>query len=240
MGNRDINMEKLSDIEDNKRGIPYHTESDNLYERKNVSYGILGGTFNPIHNAHIELATAALKQFHLDKVLLMPNNKPAYKSLYDIVSNEDRAEMVKLAVQGIDGLEFSDMELNRPGLTYTCDTLKLLNMRYPQTEWYFIMGGDSIMYFDKWKEPEKIVRYATLIVSVRNDIDKTTIHHKIEELQSKYSGCRILFEEIEAVDISSSMLRKMINMNEDVSSYMDKRVVDYIKDRQLYMINEGD
>lgn len=235
MEKRDIYMEKLSDIEDNTEEVPYRVESDNLYEHKHASYGILGGTFNPIHNAHIELAEAALRQFQLDKVLIMPNNKPAYKSSYDIVSNEDRANMVKLAIQGIDGLEFSDMELNRQGLTYTCDTLALLNMKYPQTDWYFIMGGDSIMYFDKWREPEKIVKYATLIASVRDDIDKTTVYSKINELKVKYPGSRILFEEMKAIDISSRELRNMINMNEDVSFYMDKKVVDYIKDRRLYM-----
>lgn len=228
-------MENLSYIDDNIDGMPCQTESDNLHERKRASYGILGGTFNPIHNAHIELATAALKQFRLDKVLIMPNNKPAYKSSYDIVSNEDRANMVKLAIQGIDGLEFSDMELNRPGLTYTCDTLELLNMKYPQTDWYFIMGGDSIMYFDKWREPENIVKYATLIASVRDDIDKTIVYSKINELKVKYPESRILFEEMNAIDISSRELREMINMNEDVSFYMDKKVVDYIKDRRLYM-----
>ncbi len=235
MEKRDIYMEKLSDIEDNTEEIFCRMESDNPHEYKSVSYGILGGTFNPIHNVHIELATAALKQFHLDKVLIMPNNKPAYKSSNDIVSNKNRAEMVELAIQDIDGLEFSDMELNRPGLTYTCDTLELLNTKYPQTDWYFIMGGDSIMYFDKWREPEKIVKYATLIVSVREGIDKTTVFKKIEELKMKYPGSRILYEEIEAVDISSRMLRDMINRNEDVSFYMNKSVIDYIKDRQLYM-----
>ncbi|MGN0395570.1 MAG: nicotinate-nucleotide adenylyltransferase [Coprococcus sp.] len=197
--------------------------------------GILGGTFNPVHNGHIELALQALNQFDLDKVFMMPNNKPAYKNQDEIIAKDDRAEMVKLAIRDIEGLEISYTELNRLGLTYTCETLEQLNNMYPDTKWYFIMGGDSIMYFDKWREPEKILRYATLIAAVRADIDKNTIYNKIEELQSKYADCNILFEEIRPIDISSSKLREMISEGLDVSEYMNSNVIEYIKEKKLYI-----
>ena len=104
--------------------------------------GILGGTFNPIHYGHIELGVQALEQFRLDKVLVMPNNKPGYKDISNEVTTDHRVNMIKLAIDGIKGLEYSDFELRRPGITYTSDTLEALHELYPDVHWYFIMGGD--------------------------------------------------------------------------------------------------
>ena len=102
--------------------------------------GILGGTFNPIHYGHIELGVQALEQFRLDKVLVMPNNKPGYKDISNEVTTDHRVNMIKLAIDGIKGLEYSDFELRRPGITYTSDTLEALHELYPDVHWYFIMG----------------------------------------------------------------------------------------------------
>ncbi len=198
--------------------------------------GILGGTFNPIHNGHIELATAAFRQFGLDKVLVMPNNKPAYKAQDKNISNRHRAEMIQLAIAQIEGLQFSSFELNRPGITYTYETLYALYRLYPHVKWHFIMGGDSIMYFEQWKNPELIVKYATLIVTIRDDLDADIIYGKIKELKLIYPDCKILFEDINAVDISSSRLRDMICQGLDVSEYMDKKVIEYIQKNRLYLI----
>ena len=89
--------------------------------------GILGGTFNPIHYGHIELGIQALSQFDLDKVLVMPNNKPAYKDVTSEIAASHRIEMIKLAISDIPGLEYSDFEISRPGITYTSDTLEALH-----------------------------------------------------------------------------------------------------------------
>jgi len=80
--------------------------------------GILGGTFNPIHYGHIELGVQALEQFRLDKVLVMPNNKPGYKDISNEVTTDHRVNMIKLAIDGIKGLEYSDFELRRPGIIH--------------------------------------------------------------------------------------------------------------------------
>ena len=116
---------------------------------QNMKIGILGGSFNPVHNGHLELAKQALEQFALDQIWLMPNHIPAYKKWDRSVTNEDRLHMVELAVKDHDRLRCSDLELQRGGVTYTVDTLAQLHEQYPDTEWYFIMGGDSILAFDR-------------------------------------------------------------------------------------------
>ena len=94
---------------------------------QNMKIGILGGSFNPVHNGHLELAKQALAQFALDQIWLMPNHIPAYKKWDRSVTNEDRLHMVELAVKDHDGLRCSDLELQRGGVTYTIDTLAQLN-----------------------------------------------------------------------------------------------------------------
>ena len=98
--------------------------------------GILGGTFNPVHNAHLAMAQAALEQYGLDRVLFMPSKNPPHKKKEEIVSEEHRSRMIKNAIQGMEKFRFSDFELNREGTTYTSDTLKLLKEKHPNWDIY--------------------------------------------------------------------------------------------------------
>lgn len=112
-----------------------------------MKVGILGGTFDPIHNAHIEIAKTALNQFNLDKVMIMPTPNPPHKDKNTITSNFHRINMIKLAILPYENIEFSDFEINMHDVTYTADTLYLLNELNPDIEYYFILGSDSIMSF---------------------------------------------------------------------------------------------
>ena len=150
---------------------------------QNMKIGILGGSFNPVHNGHLELAKQALAQFALDQIWLMPNHIPAYKKWDRSVTNEDRLHMLELAVKDHDGLRCSDLELQRGGVTYTIDTLAQLHEQYPDTEWYFIMGGDSILVFDTWREPDRILSLSKLIVTTRDQIQAEDVDAKIRHLK---------------------------------------------------------
>ena len=110
--------------------------------------GILGGTFNPIHTVHLQMAGAACNQYDLDEVWFMPSNHPPHKEESDIVSNEHRQRMIQFAISCCKKFRFSDFEYSRPGTTYTSDTLSLLHESYPDTQFYFIMGEDSLRDFD--------------------------------------------------------------------------------------------
>ena len=118
--------------------------------------GIMGGTFNPIHSVHLIMAQVAYHQFHLDKVLFMPSKHPPHKDNSVIISDEHRTRMIQLAIDGNSNFEFSDLELKREVTTYTSDTLTYLTEKNPDTEYYFIIGGDSLEQLENWHKPEVI------------------------------------------------------------------------------------
>ena len=124
--------------------------------------GILGGTFNPIHHGHLILGQTALEDFGLDKVLIVPTKNPAYKKISKNVEIEDRVNMVRMAIENHPGFEFSDIELDREGYTYTVDTLRKLTRLHPDAEYYFIMGADSLYQIESWKDPGQILSMATI------------------------------------------------------------------------------
>lgn len=193
--------------------------------------GILGGTFNPIHNGHIMIAKEALKQYELDKVLVMPNHHPKYRTI-DGAEDSDRSSMVKLAIESIDGLEYSDIEIAREGATYTVDTLTELHQMYPGDEFYFIMGADSLMYFDKWREPDRIVELAYLLVAIRGEDDRDTCLNKRDTLPYKD---KILMLDSPNMPISSSEIRECVRAGEDISDLVPAPVREYIIKHNMYI-----
>ena len=118
--------------------------------------GILGGTFNPIHKGHLALGKAAMEQYDLEEVWLMPSKLPPHKSHFAMLSEEHRLAMTKLAAQTDVRFKPSDFELGREGLTYTADTLELLTKEYPDVRFYFIVGGDSLIKFMHWQAMRKM------------------------------------------------------------------------------------
>jgi nicotinate-nucleotide adenylyltransferase len=199
--------------------------------------GILGGSFNPIHNGHIELGIKAKEQFNLNKIIVMPNNKPAYKDDGQLIGNRDRVNMINMAIQNLGDFEFSDLELTRGGITYTSDTLEFLSARYPEVRWHFIMGGDSVDSFLDWNRPEVITRLASLIVTTRADIDKTNVMVDINKIKEKYPWSDISFEIIDGMDISSSDIRKRVAKGQSISGMVPTQVEEYIKSTGLYSEN---
>lgn len=203
--------------------------------------GILGGTFNPIHAAHIMLARQAYEQLGLDHVLVMPLKKPQLKDASVLVSDEDRTNMIKLAISGIDYLQFSDFELRRDGNTFTSDTVKMLHSMYPDTRFYFIIGGDSLDYFDKWHEPETILANCALCSTGRADYDNKKAAAAIKSLVQKfnnYEACREIPEivnlKMPLMNISSSEIRNRISCSMSIAGMMDDKVINYINGHGLY------
>ena len=193
--------------------------------------GILGGTFDPIHNSHIEIALEAKKQFHLDKVWMMPTPYPPHKDKNAITSNFHRINMIKEAVKDVEGVEYSDIEISRQGETYTADTLYLLKELYPEDEFYFIMGSDSIAYFMNWYRPDVIVKYAKLLVVKRDDESSQKMADKIQEIQEHFQ-IEIGQIQMKASSISSSFIRTA--PYSDIQNMIPKGVYDYIVKNNLY------
>lgn len=183
--------------------------------------GILGGTFNPVHKAHLELAKAAYEQYGLEKILLMVSPNPPHKAGKVIADVFHRNEMVNIAIKPYKYMEFSDFEQNREGFIYTADTLTLLNEKYPENHYYFIVGGDSLDAIDNWYHPEIVLANCTLLAAGRDEIYDETLSKRIDELNHKYNA-DIRMVKLAKFDISSTDVRagELEDVPSDVAEYI--------------------
>lgn len=195
--------------------------------------GIMGGTFNPIHIGHLILAQTALEQFQLDKVLFMPSKNPPHKRNEHILDDKVRATMVQLAIEDNPCFELSTFEMQREGTTYTADTLEQLTKLYPDEEYYFIVGADSLFYLDKWKDPETILKLCTLVAAVRDQRTKKEMEDQITYLSNQYDSTIELLDSPN-IDISSTMIRERAKAELSVEYYVPTRVAEYMAKNNLY------
>ena len=201
--------------------------------------GIFGGTFNPIHSAHIKVAEEALKQFSLDKIWFMPAGAPPHKQNEELVSTGHRCNMILAAIQGNEQFELFDYEVKRDSLSYTAHTMAELRVLYPDVEFYFIIGGDSLLKFEKWREPEKIVQLTNILACGRAGEENALVQEKISELNAKWN-CDIKYFEVPMMEIASKEIRtSLANTNLDkqmfnVSGMLPHAVYDYICTNRLY------
>ncbi len=197
--------------------------------------GILGGTFNPIHRGHLTLALSAYEQYNLDVVWIMVSPAPPHKAASDILNINRRIDMIKLAICDYrDKLEFSDYELKRDGYVYTAETLTLLKNEYPDDEFYFIMGGDSLRDIEKWYMPQIIMEKAVILAAVRNDMDECAVIKHVSYLKSKF-GADIRLLKTKGIPISSTAIRNNIKNNFSVRDMLPLKVEEYIKYNRLYV-----
>lgn len=192
--------------------------------------GIMGGTFNPIHNGHVALADAAYKTFSLDKVLFMPSGNSYMKQ--HVLDNSKRVSMVSKAIESISYFELSTIEVERFGNTYTSETLQQLTQQNPDVQYYFIMGADSLFHIEKWKDPEIIFQLSTLICMVRDDYNMTDIKKKGAELAQR--GADILYLNMPKIDISSTDIRNRVKLHQSISELVPEKVEKYILQEHLY------
>lgn len=198
--------------------------------------GIMGGTFDPIHYGHLNIAKAAKRAFSLDFILFIPTGISYMKE--GVSSNLHRYEMTKLAIKNQDGLLLSDIEIIRDGNTYTCDTLEELKSEYPDAEFYFICGTDTLFMLEKWKNFTYLFQNMTFLLASRPDQMLSNQQNKMEELSIKYDAL-IEILPVEPLDISSSSIREYMKQNRSYDSYLEnkisKPVFDYIILNQLYL-----
>lgn len=193
--------------------------------------GIMGGTFNPIHNGHIILAQTAYNQVGLDKILFMPSGNSYMKN--NVLDVKHRVNMTRLAIEPYSNFELSLIEVNRQGNTYTCDTLEELKNNNPENEYYFIMGADSLFQIETWRCPEKIFNLCTLICSIRDEHDKIAIYQKGKMLEDKF-GAEIIYLDMPKIDISSTDIRNAIADKKSISDEVPYTVEEYIQKERLY------
>lgn len=194
--------------------------------------GILGGTFNPPHIAHLVCAQEAHARLGLDRVVLMPAGVPPHKQLpAGDPSAEERYELCRLAVAGDERLEVSRVELDRPGRSYTVDTLRLLRARDPQDELTFVVGGDMAHSLPGWREPEAVLQLATLAVAERRGAKREAVERELARLDG---ADRVTFFDMPRVDVSSSLVRERVATGQPIRYLVPDAVAEAIASRGHY------
>lgn len=196
--------------------------------------GIMGGTFDPIHNGHLLLGKQAYLEYHLDEIWYMPSASPPHKQDHKVTDAFHRCCMVELAVEDYSFARLSTFETEREGTTYTAQTLKLLHQQYPEHTFYFIVGADSIFMIENWYHPQEVLQQAVLLVADREvEGVSQTLEEKIAYLEETYQAdIRLLHSE--EVDISSEQLRRLFSNGKPVYKYVPKAVEEYIRANGLY------
>lgn len=193
--------------------------------------GLLGGTFNPPHLAHLVCAQEAWEQLELERVIWIPVYEPPHKEMEADPGVEHRIELCRRAVGGDPRFEVSRIEADLPERSYTIDTLRRLHESSPEDELTFIVGGDMAQALPTWHEPEAVLSLATLGVAEREGVRRADI---TERLAGLAGADRIRFFDMPRLDISSSMIRRRIALSRPVRYLVPDAVASYIADEGLY------
>ena len=196
-----------------------------------MKIGIYGGSFNPVHNGHMHLAEAALKEFELDMIFFVPCRISPHRFDGDYVSGKDRLEMLRLACGDNPKFQVSGYELENERTSYSIYTVEYFKKKFPDDELYLLVGSDMLLSFEKWYRFEDILKNVTLAVVSRTDGDRDILLEKAEKL-GEYG--RITIGKSAPLMVSSTEIRKKIAKNENYSCYLDKNVVQYIRMGNLY------
>jgi nicotinate-nucleotide adenylyltransferase len=197
--------------------------------------GIFGGTFDPVHHGHLILAEQAREQGRLDEVRFVPAPRPPQKDDRSITSFDQRVEMLQLAIAGHTAFRIDSIEKDRPGPSYTVDTLAELHQRQPEDEFWLLVGGDSLADLPLWREPARIVSSVGLLVLARPG----TALLSAEELRSRLrlaDKVPLRLEVIQApvIDISSRDLRRRVAEGHSIRYFLPRAVEVYIQEKHLY------
>jgi nicotinate-nucleotide adenylyltransferase len=202
-----------------------------LTSRKRL--GIIGGTFDPVHYGHLVAAQYAAYGFHLDRVIFMPAAKPPHKNAEGVLDARHRVAMVELAIADNPAFEMSTLEVERSGVSYTIDTIEILQQTYPGAEIYFIMGMDSIYILDTWKDIERLVLMCRFIVVTRPAYELKRSDPALQKVPPGF-WTRVDFLEIPAIDISSTDLRTRVRQGKPIRYLLPPAVENYIYNHSLY------
>ncbi|EUJ32816.1 nicotinic acid mononucleotide adenylyltransferase [Listeria floridensis FSL S10-1187] len=183
--------------------------------------GILGGTFDPPHIAHLIIANEVYSQLGLEKIIFLPNSIPPHKRESGLVSAEQRVQMLKLATGSNPHFEVDPRELYREGKSFSYDTMREMVREGTNQAFYFIIGGDMVEYLPKWYKIEELLKLVTFV----------GVNRPNYSLRSDYP---VLDVKVPEMDISSSFLRTKLRHGEPIDYYVPEKVADYIKEHQLY------
>ncbi len=206
-------------------------------EQRRKRVGIMGGTFNPVHIGHLLIAEQSYHEYGLDYVVFMPAGRPPHKQHENILANRERLNMLLLATRDIPYFRVSDYELNKRGLSYTYETLAHFTYKNKDTDYYFIMGADSVNDMETWRHPEIIFQLVHVLAAVRGDTDIARLKRQAKYLKEQYQA-RISLLGAPEMDISSRELRERIAAGASIRFMVPEMVRSYIDFHHLYTKGE--
>lgn len=196
-------------------------------------YGMMGGTFNPIHLAHLYIAYEAKEELNLDKIIFMVAGNPPHKKESKVIDSKYRYNMVQKAIEGYEGFEISDYEIKKNGYSYTYETLQYLKKQDDNVEVFFIAGADSLMDIEKWSNTDLVLNNCTFVAFNRGEHNKSILEEQKYKLEKKYNA-KIVILNVTDMDISSSMIRERIANGKRVDFFLPEEVKKYISENKLY------
>ena len=223
-------------------------------ENTTQQIGILGGSFDPVHNGHLGLARAARSTFHLDRVLFVPAGIPPHKQNQPLTPSHHRLEMLRLALSGEPGFEISKVEIERGGVSYSVDTLDALQQKRPGAELSLIMGADTFQDIDTWKQFDRLLETCHVLVASRPGVPLEDVFADIEALfpklpyvyqlsqpgdRKRVYTCeetrrRIALFAIPPEPVSSTEIRDALQRGKPVKKMLPPDVEGYIMTHRLY------
>ena len=199
-----------------------------------MKIGIMGGTFDPIHNGHLMLGRYARDLFDLDEIWFMPNGTPPHKTSDSIgTQTKHRVEMVKRAIESEENFVLQLYEVNNQEINYSYLTLEHFRTVYPEDEFYFIVGADSLFSIEKWRCPERLLKTCVVLAAYRNGKNKKEMEEQIAYLNQKF-GADIRLLNTPTVDIASRVIRQELKTDEDITDEIPSCVYEYIMEHHLY------
>ncbi len=196
-----------------------------------MTIGIMGGTFDPVHNGHLQIAEAAMTQLGLDRVLWIPTGLPPHKKT--AVSDDARLTMLRLALDGRRGHTLDLCEINRNGYTRTVDTLRELHQRFPDTEFVFLIGADTLLQLRSWKDFATVATLCSFGIVRRPTVDDTAAEEELQALKREF-GLRYATVVFPHIPIASSDIRRDVAAGRTIEEKVPDAVYQYIQDHHLY------
>lgn len=204
-----------------------------------MNRAIYGGSFDPIHNGHVNMVRQMYRNAPLDQIIIMPTAISPFKQNLERkpASAADRIEMCRLAFSDCPFVTVSDYEISLNEVSYTVNTMRHFRSLYPDDRLFFIMGSDMLMSFDRWYCFKEIMSLCTLLVASREDgeADIKALEHKADELSQL--GGTIMLIRTEVCEMSSTLIREKIMNNQDISCYIPENVVKYIAENNVYTVH---
>ncbi len=197
-----------------------------------MKIGILGGTLDPIHNGHIEIALAAMEALGLDRVALMPSGDPPHK--VRTTDKWDRLRMARIAAEAHPGLYASDREIRREGTTYTVDTLSALTVEHPEVAWTYILGADALNKLDTWREFPRIARLCSFAAVSRPGCDEDLARLRARAISACYRT-RVDLLPVSGPALSSTAVRRRVAEGLDIADCVPAPVADFIREKGFYL-----